>query len=273
MQLQGRNVVLTGASHGIGLHIADALARAGANLLLAARSADELAGVAERARERGVQAVAVPTDVALSDQRLALIERAQAELGSIDVLVNNAAVESVGPFDTVSPEQLEREVAVNLLAPMALTRLVLPGMLDRGSGHLVNISSLAGLVAPSHAEGYAATKAGLIGFTRSLRREYRGRGVGFSVVCPGFVAEGMWARHANLGVRAPQLVGVIKVEKVADAVVSAIVDGSSELVVTPRPMRPLLAAAALSPSFADWVYRFSGAAGLYREMSQRESPV
>ena len=78
-------------------------------------------------------------------------------------------------------------------------------------------------------------------------------------------------RGIRLGVRAARLVGVIEVEKVADAVVSAIVDGSSELVVTPRPMRPLLAAAALSPSFADWVYRRSGAAGLYREMSQRES--
>ena len=273
MQLRGRNVVLTGASYGIGPHIADTLAKCGANLLLAARSAAELAGVAERARQCGVKAVAIPTDVALSDQRLALIERTQAELGPIDVLVNNAAVETVSPFDTVSPAQLEREVAVNLLAPMALTRLALPRMLERGSGHVVNISSLAGLVAPSHAEGYAATKSGLIAFTRSLRREYRGRGIGFSVVCPGFVAEGMWTRHANRGVRAPLLVGVVEVEKVTDAVVSAIVEGRSELVVTPRPMRPLLAVAALSPSFADWVYRFSGAADLYREMAQRESPA
>ena len=126
---------------------------------------------------------------------------------------------------------------------------------------------------PSHAEGYAATKSGLIASTRSLRCEYRGRGIGFSVVCPGFVAEGMWTRHANRGVRAPLLVGVVEVEKVTDAVVSAIVEGRSELVVTPRPMRPLLAVAALSPSFADWVYRFSGAADLYREMAQRESPA
>ena len=81
----------------------------------------------------------------------------------------------------------------------------------------------------------------------------------------------MWARHATHGVRAPLLAGVIEVEKVADAVVRAIVADRSELVVTPRPMRPLLAAAVLSPSFADWVFRFSGAADLYREMAQRES--
>jgi short-subunit dehydrogenase len=152
------------------------------------------------------------------------------------------------------------------LLPMSTRRLW-------GMKRVVNISFLAGLVAPSHAEGYAATKSGLIAFTRSLRREYRGRGIGFSVVCPGFVAEGMWTRHANRGVRAPLLVGVVEVEKVTDAVVSAIVEGRSELVVTPRPMRPLLAVAALSPSFADWVYRFSGAADLYREMAQRESPA
>ena len=86
-------------------------------------------------------------------------------------------------------------------------------------------------------------------------------------------AHGSSTRAANRGVRAPLLVGVVEVEKVTDAVVSAIVEGRSELVVTPRPMRPLLAVAALSPSFADWMYRFSGAADLYREMAQRESPA
>ena len=132
-------------------------------------------------------------------------------------------------------------VEVNLIAAMLLTRAVLPGMLDRQRGHIVNISSGAGKVGVPFAVAYATSKHGLVGFTNSLRCEYLKSPVGFSVVCPGFVTEtGMYARWEDHGAKAPKLVGRSTPDKVAHVVVRCIQKNRGEALVNTLPVRPLI---------------------------------
>ena len=192
--LAGRTALVTGASRGLGPLIARALAERGANLVLAARSGDELEAVARSLRSTGGTAVGVSADVTSESGREALLETATAELGGIDVLVNNAGRERAYEFHRLTRDEIVAIVEVNLIAPMLLTHAVLPQMLERRFGHVVNISSLAAKGCPPYTEPYTATKAGLIAFTKSLRAAYRGTGVSASVVVPGFVADvGMFA--------------------------------------------------------------------------------
>ena len=250
--LAGRTAILTGASRGIGPVIAHALAHAGLHLVLAARSAGALEQVRDAIRARGGVAVAVPTDVTADAGRRALVEAATATCGSIDVLVNNAGIEYGVPFHTLTPDEIETMVRTNLTAGMLLTSLVLPGMLARRRGQIVQLASLAGKQGAAHAEVYAATKAGQIAFTQSLRASYRGSGVSASVITPGFVEAGMYTDALMVtGERAPALLGTVPPERVAQAVVQAIRTDAPELIVTARPIRPLLVLAAVAPRLAE----------------------
>ena len=145
--LTGVTALVTGASRGIGEHLARELARQGANLVLAARSETDLKRVERSVAtgHRNTRVVVVPTDVAHESELKNLVARAEAELGPVDLLVNNAGTEQIGHFETLDPDAIERVVAVNLTAALTLTRLVLPGMLARGRGHIVNMASVAGL--------------------------------------------------------------------------------------------------------------------------------
>ena len=118
------------------------------------------------------------------DERLRLAAWAEEALGPLDILVNNAGIEFGGPFGGTTQAELEAIVAVNLLAVMDLTRLILPGMLERSRGHVVNIASLAGKVPRRYLASYAATKHGVVGFTHALRAELGTKPVGFSAICP-----------------------------------------------------------------------------------------
>ncbi|MFN8454008.1 MAG: SDR family NAD(P)-dependent oxidoreductase [Anaerolineae bacterium] len=201
--LQGKNALLTGGSRGIGPAIAQALARKGVNLALVARSAEQLAAVAQEVSLRGVRAVPIPADISDPAARSALLTRAEAELGPLDLLINNAAIEQVSPFVRQETQDIGRIIETNLTAPMVLTRLVLPGMLQRGRGHIVNIASIAGKKAPPYNAVYGATKAGLIEWTGGLRGELEGTGVSASVVCPGFIAEAVMFVDHYSGQSAP----------------------------------------------------------------------
>jgi short-subunit dehydrogenase len=247
--LRGASAILTGASRGLGVEIALTLAREGVNLALAARSAEDLERVRKEVEETGVRAAAIPTDVTDGAQLDALVDRASAEVGPPDILVNNAGIEVLKPYHEYPPEEIEALVRVNLLAPMLLTRKVLPGMLERGRGHIVNMASLAGKGGFPCEVPYSTTKAGLVMFTHTLRAELIDTPVGCSVICPGFVGEeGMYARMEAAGYPAPRALGATTPRKVADAVVKAIKRGSAELLVNPSPMRPLL---TLSQAFPD----------------------
>ena len=251
LELRGAVALITGASRGIGPLLAEALARRGTHLVLAARNAAELAQVAERLAGLGVRVLAVPTDVADSAQRAALVRRAEAELGPIDVLVNNAGLEQLCFFETLSEADIARYTEVNLTAPMQLTRLVLPGMLARQRGHVVNIASVAGFGAAAFGETYGATKAGLVGFTRSLRASLKTQGsaVSASAVCPGFISQaGMFADiQAAHGVKAPWILGTCTPEAVARALMRVIDRDEPERFVGERPLRFFFSVGLLLP--------------------------
>ena len=150
---------------------------------------------------------------------------------------------------------------------MILTRLVLPEMLNRKHGHIVNISSLAGKSGPAFQEAYAATKAGLGAFTSSLRATYRGSGVSASVVIPGFVEAGIYAHlKAQSGCSAPAMLGTSPPEAVARALIRAIERDIAELIVNPIPVRPLLALSALFPSLGEWIIEKIGSNDFFRQI-------
>ncbi len=267
--LRGRTAILTGASKGIGVHVARALAKQGANLVLAARSANALEEVRKAVERQGVRAIAVPTDVGDRSALESLVERAVSEFGSIDILVNNAGIELILACHKLTLEEIDQIVSVNLLAPMHLTWMVLPGMLERGQGHIVHVSSLAGKAGPAYNEPYGATKAGLIGFTQSLRGTYRRSGVSASVVCPGFVEDGMYAKtKQEFGVEAPRRLGVSKPEAVARGVLRAIKKDLPEVIVNPGPIRWLLAATAISPSLGEWILERTGADAVFHKVAE-----
>ena len=246
-KLTGKIIVLTGASQGLGAVMARALAETGADLLLAARSEDKLADVA-RSLPSGGKRIVQRCDVTQAADRGALAARAVKEFGRVDVLVNNAGVEELGPFAEKDPAVLEHIIATNLLAPMLLAREVLPAMLARGSGHVVNIASLAGRTGMPFGSAYSGSKGGLAEWSISLAAELGGSGVAVSVICPGFVdGTGMFFRKH---IAAPKSLGVSHPEDVARALLKVLVTRKVEVVVNPKPVRLLMALKALSPETA-----------------------
>jgi short-subunit dehydrogenase len=202
-----------------------------------------------------------------------LVEKTEAELGGISLLINNAGLEQGMSYADVSAETIEQIIDVNLRAPMLLTHRVLPGMIERGEGHVCQIASVAGLLGTAYNETYSATKHGLVGFARGLRLTARSEGwpVEVTVVCPGFVSEaGMYEDiRAESGVEAPALLGTVPAEKVADEVLRTIVENDPEVVVNSTPIRPMLIASGLAPRLGDWLNRTSGAVELFRKSVHR----
>jgi short-subunit dehydrogenase len=181
------------------------------------------------------------------------------------VLVNNAGVEFASAFAGQPPEELRETIEINLVAPVLLTRRVLPGMLERGRGHVVFIASLAGKAPTPYEAVYAASKAGLIGLVRSLRVEYRRAPVGFSVICPGFVAgEGMYQRMVEQGVSSNRILGETTTDKVAAAVIEAIQSDRSQVVESGAPIKPLLALGELTPRALERAVAAAGVGKIFR---------
>jgi short-subunit dehydrogenase len=266
--LQDRVALVTGASGGLGTHIARRLAREGMNVAVSGRREEALAGVVAELGALGCRAVAVPADLSDLTRVDPLIEGVEAALGPIDVLVNNAGVEAIGAFTSYTRDELTSMVDVNLTAPLLLTHRLTPGMLERGRGHVVFISSVAGKVGPAFNGPYAATKAGLVGLTQSLRSEFVGAPIGFSVICPGFIAgDGMYARMAQDGHRSNRIMGTTTTEKIAEAVVRAIREDRAEIIESGAPLRPMLALAQLAPGLIERLAPRFGVTGLFHRVA------
>jgi short-subunit dehydrogenase len=257
IDLRGSTALVTGASTGIGLHVARRLAAAGANLVIAARRPEPLQAAAHELRSLGIKAAAVPTDVSRLEDLERLVDETLREFGRIDVLVNNAGIEAFCLYEKLAPERIVETIDVNLKSALLLTRLVLPHMLLARRGHIVNMASTAGKHGPAYGAAYGTTKAGLINFTQAIRAEYRGRGVSASVICPGFTEDGgIYVRmKEHSGRRSPALVGTTTADKVAHAVVRAIEKDRPEIIVNWPPMRPMMAFVQLFPSMGGRIVR------------------
>ncbi len=185
--LRDQVAVVTGASRGIGFAIARRLGRLGARLALCARHPEPLAQAAESLRREGIEAEAVPADVANAGEVAELVQRANQTLGEIDILVNNAGIGRFAPLHDLREEDWDRVIATNLKGAFLCSKAVAPQMIRRRSGHIINIASLAGKNAFAGGGVYCASKWGLLGMTYCLAEDLRAYGVRTSVICPGTV--------------------------------------------------------------------------------------
>lgn len=248
MRIRDRVALVTGASSGIGWATAVRLAEAGARVIVHGRDLARLSALAELVR-------GVPVTAELSDPEQAdrLAHAALQVAGRIDIVVNNAGAGWAGPFDRMPAPDIARLVAVNLTAPMALTRAVLPAMRAQGDGYLMFVTSIAGRMGVAGEAVYAATKAGLDVFAESLRLEVRGSGVDVGVLVPGVVQTRFFERRGQPYARnRPR---PVPADRVAEALIKAIAAGRAERYV-PAWLRLPVAVRGSAP-------------GLYRRLAGR----
>jgi short-subunit dehydrogenase len=216
--IEGRTALLTGASSGLGPVIARRFHREGVKLILTARRRAELDALAREL----VGSRVVTADLS----RRGEVEWLAGAAGEVDILIANAGVSASGPLLDFEVEDIDIALEVNLRAPIVLSRLLLPGMLERGSGHVVLMASMAGQIPARNSSIYSSTKFGLRGFGHSVRDELRGTGVGVSLVSPSYVRD---ARIPGAG--APDM--TVRPDHVAEACLRAILEDRAEITVAP----------------------------------------
>ncbi len=252
--IAGKTVLLTGVSRGTGVFIARALAREKSNVVnishLDISKLEDLSALTQQ------------------------INQFAGPLEGIDILINNPAIIKYRAFQDYSLKDLQTVLTTNLLTTMELTRLVLPSMIRRGSGHVVNIASLEGKKGSPYNSIYSASKAGLIMWTDAIRQELASSGVGISVVCPGYVSQaGMF-----FGVPAPRWAGTSTPVEVANAVIRTIKQNKAEVIVNQGVVRAgltkaMFAIGQLSPGFGDAVYRWLGVTKLNKMRVENQTQV
>ena len=249
--LLGQNVLITGGSRGIGPIIAEELAKKGANIALAARSKEGLLKTEEALSRFNVKTFSIPIDLTEPGNQRTLISTVIEKFGGIDILINNAGVECEGAYLELPWEEIRKTVEINLIAPLALTYDVLPHMLEKKHGHIINIASVAAFSGAPYGAIYSGTKAGLSEWTRALRLELEGNGVYFSTIYPGYVTEvGMFAKFHK---EPSKTIGCCSPAQVAKAVLRAIDKKEVEIIVNSSPSRILFALVNLSPRLGDWL--------------------
>ncbi|RMG53398.1 MAG: 3-oxoacyl-[acyl-carrier-protein] reductase [Acidobacteria bacterium] len=191
MDVTERVAVVTGASRGIGRDTALALARAGADLVLLARSEDRLRAVAEEIERLGRRALPLRADVTVAEQVTAAVTEAKRQYGRIDILVNNAGITRDGLLLRMKREDWDAVIETNLTSVYLCCQAVLPHMLRARYGRIINITSVLGQMGGAGSTNYAASKAGIIGFTKALAREVASRNITVNAIAPGFIETAM----------------------------------------------------------------------------------
>ena len=186
--LEGKVALITGASRGIGLAVARKLGNMGAKLSLCARHVDKLERVASELKNAGVAVAFSAADVTRPSDMESLVQKTRQALGAIDILVNNAGIGYFGPFHEASETNWDSVLDTNLKSVFLLSKAVAKGMIERRSGHIINIASLAGKNAFAGGAIYCASKWGLLGMTECMAEDLRAYGIRVSAICPGTVA-------------------------------------------------------------------------------------
>jgi short-subunit dehydrogenase len=236
-------------------------------VVLAARNGKQLEAERKKIDKSGERTLAVAVDITNETGREALLDAATKRFGQVDVLVNNAGTDHPESFVDADFAGIEQMIELNVAAPMRLTQMVLPEMLRRASGHVVNIASMAGLAPVPYAVSYATTKHAVIGFSESLRYELEDSGVGVSVVCPSYVSEaGLF--HENSGGDTSGAQTVTPAD-VAAGVVKAIVANRARVMVAPplAKFAPMLR--AVSPALIYKAQKIEGSTGAMKGMADR----
>ena len=189
--LKNKNALITGAGKGIGKAIAIALAKEGVNIILVARTQEDIDKVALKIKSLRVKVLAITADVADINSVNAAVEKALAEFGSIDILINNAGIAAFGKFLDLEPTEWERIIQVNVMGTYYTTRAVLPNMIERQTGDIINISSTAGLAGNALTSAYSASKFAVLGLTDSLMQEVRKHNIRVTALTPSTVATDM----------------------------------------------------------------------------------
>lgn len=192
MSLDGKVAVITGGSTGVGKAVGEIFARKGVRVVLAARTESRLKAAAESLRKAGGEVLAVPTDVSSREACEHLMSEAAGHFGLVDILVNNAGVGIYNPVDQMTDQDLETLLSVNLKGTIYCSQAVFPKMKERGSGHIINVASIAGKMGLPRESGYNASKFGMVGFGQSLKKEAIRYGVRVHNICPGGINTPFW---------------------------------------------------------------------------------
>ena len=249
MELKGKVAVVTGASAGIGRATAVELALGGATVVVSARREERLKELVQDIERQGSKALAVPCDVSDRVQVGVLRQRVENEYGRCDVLVNNAGVPGGGPFAELSMEQIERITQTNYMGVLYCSKAFLPMMLEAGSGHIVNVASLAGRYAIPGSSVYTSTKHAVVAFSEALYYELMPRGIVVTAVNPGLVSTETFP-HRDMLAKRPGL--VMQPERIGEAIVEVIRKGKGPEVSIPRWLASFQAIRVLAPP----LYRF-----------------
>ncbi len=254
MEIRNKVVLITGASSGIGAGAARRLASEGAKLVLAARRRDLLEDLAAEIAAQGGQALPIQVDVTDTVAIREMVRETTAKYGRLDVLVNNAGLGFAADVKDIDPSRLRTQVAVNLVGLIECAQAVLKPMLYQGSGHIINVSSLAGLVGTPGSSVYAATKFGVIGFSDALRREVHKQGLSVTTFCPGFIATDFSPRLKKIASGAPdaaRLPGVMSVDYVS-RIFAGIIRRPRPIVYVPFAFSLLVRFGQAFPGLVDW---------------------
>jgi short-subunit dehydrogenase len=253
--LEGRVVIVTGASAGIGRETALEFARRGADVVLAARREERLQEVAEHCRRIGVEALVVPADVGRADDVARVVQATLDRFGRIDVLVNNAGFGFSGTIEETGEQDMRDLLNVNYMSAFLATKAVLPVMRKQGHGHIVNVSSVVGKLAFPFHGAYAASKFALIGMTEALRGELEGSGITATVVLPATTrTEFFDAQRTADGARSAPTGPQQSAGVVARAIVRSVAHPTPEVNIM-RPYRIAYGLSAFFPFLRDFAGR------------------
>jgi short-subunit dehydrogenase len=272
--LKDRNAFITGAASGIGRAIATALAAQGCHLYLVDVNEAGLRSLEQELAATRVRVWTCQCDLSDSKAIPAVVDAAMSASGGIDLLINNAGVVYYGPTENMSQSQWDWVMSINLLAPIQITQLLLPALLQRPDSHVVNMCSISGLVAGGRLSAYHTSKFGLIGFTEALRAEYGRRGLGVTAICPGPVTTRLYedgiSGRAERKVPNPPAWLCATPERVASVTLKAILRDRRQVLITPLA-HLLFQLKRFAPGLIDFANRFSSSSLKRRFLGRRRA--